>query len=261
MGVLNVTPDSFSDGGRFLDPGAAVRHGLEMWSAGADLVDVGGESTRPGSDAVDATDELARVLPVVEALTGAGVAVSIDTSKAVVAAAALAAGAVVVNDVTALADPEMAGVVATHRAGLVLLHMRGTPRTMQTDPRYDDVVGEVVDFLQGRRDAALAAGVAAEAICLDPGIGFGKALTHNLDLLATGVSALVDTGHPVLVGASRKSFLEAVLGPIPTDDRDAPTLAAHTLAIAGGATMLRTHNVVAGLRSARIADAIVRGSS
>ena len=257
MGALNVTPDSFSDGGHYLEAGAAVRRGLEMLAEGADLVDVGGESTRPGAAPVDAAEELRRVLPVVRALAAAGAVISIDTAKAEVAAAALEAGAAVVNDVTALGDPEMAGVVARAGAGVVLMHMRGTPRTMQDDPRYGDVVAEVSAFLAGRAAAAVAAGIDPGAVCLDPGIGFGKRLEHNLALLA-GVPRLAALGYPVLVGASRKRFLVDILGPIPPAERDAATAAAHVLAIAGGASIIRTHNVVVGLQTARVADAIVR---
>ena len=260
MGVLNVTPDSFSDGGRFLDRRAAVAHGLELWHQGADLVDVGGESTRPGAPEVGAREEAARVVPVVSALTDAGVMVSVDTSKAVVAAAAVEAGAAVINDVTALADPAMAAVAADSRCGVVLMHMQGSPRTMQTDPRYHDVVAEVRDLLLQRVERAIAAGVAGTRICLDPGIGFGKNLDHNLALLGRGIAALAATGHPILVGASRKSFLEKILGPIPPLERDTATAAAHALAIAGGAAAIRVHSVVEGLRSARVADAIVRAT-
>jgi dihydropteroate synthase len=257
MGALNVTPDSFSDGGRYAEAGAAVRRGLEMLAEGADLVDVGGESTRPGAAPVDAAEELRRVLPVVQALAAAGAVISIDTAKAEVAAAALEVGAAVVNDVTALADPEMAGVVARAGAGLVLMHMQGTPRTMQDDPRYGDVVAEVSAFLVSRAAAAAAAGIDPGAICLDPGIGFGKRLEHNLALLA-GVPHLAALGYPVLVGASRKRFLTDILGPMLPAERDAATAAAHVLAIAGGASIIRTHNVVVGLQTARVADAIVR---
>jgi len=257
MGVLNVTPDSFSDGGLYVGAEAAVRRGLEMLAEGADLVDVGGESTRPGAEPVPAAAELDRVLPVVRALAAAGAVVSLDTAKAEVAAAALEAGAAVVNDVTALGDPEMAGVVARSGAGVVLMHMQGTPRTMQDDPHYDDVVAEVAAFLSGRAAAAVAAGIDPGAVCLDPGLGFGKRLEHNLALLA-GMPRLAALGFPVLVGASRKRFLAEILGPIPPAERDAATAAAHVLAIAGGASVIRTHNVVVGLQTARVADAIVR---
>jgi len=259
MGIVNVTPDSFSDGGRFLGHDAAIAHGLAMAAAGADMVDVGGESTRPGADGVPAAAEIDRVVPVVRVLASDGVVVSIDTSKAEVAAAALDAGAAIVNDVTALGDPQMAGVVAESGAGLVLMHMLGDPRTMQDDPHYDEVVTEVRDYLLSRVSLAEQAGIPGEAICLDPGIGFGKDLGHNLDLMA-GIGALADTGYPVLVGASRKAWITHLLGDLPVVDRDPPTVAAHTMLIAGGASVIRVHDVVMGLRSARVADAIVRAS-
>ena len=259
MGALNVTPDSFSDGGRYADPAAALRRGLEMLAEGADLIDVGGESTRPGASPVSAGEELRRVLPVVRALAAAGAVVSIDTAKSEVAAGALEAGAAVVNDVTAFGDPEMAGVVSRAGAGVVLMHMQGTPRTMQDDPRYHDVLAEVTDYLVARAAVARAAGIDPAAICLDPGIGFGKRLEHNLALLR-GLPHLVAAGYPVLVGASRKRFIEAVLGPIAPLERDVASSAAHVLAIVGGAAAIRVHNVVVGLQTARIADAIVRAA-
>ncbi len=257
MGVLNVTPDSFSDGGRFVETDAAIAHGLELHATGADLVDVGGESTRPGAEPVSAAIEIDRVVPVVAALATNGVVVSVDTFKAEVAAAALEAGASIVNDVTALTDPRMAPLVAEWGAGLVLMHMQGEPQTMQQDPKYDDVVQDVALALRNAASAAIEAGVRRESICLDPGIGFGKTLAHNLDLLALGVSRLAELGFPVLVGASRKSFLGEILGPI--EDRDPASTAAHVLAIAAGASIIRSHNVVMALRTARVADAIVRG--
>jgi dihydropteroate synthase len=214
MGVVNVTPDSFSDGGAFLDPARAVRHGLDLVAAGAHLVDVGGESTRPGAGPVPVAEERSRVVPVIAELAAAGVVVSVDTAKPEVAAAAIDAGAAVVNDVTALADPEMARLAAAAGVGVVLMHMQGTPRTMQDEPRYDDVVAEVTEVLVGRAAAAVAAGVAREAVCIDPGIGFGKTSEHNLALLA-GLPALTGTGYPVMVGASRKSFLGTLLGGLP----------------------------------------------
>jgi len=259
MGVLNVTPDSFSDGGRHAEAGAAVARGLELAAEGADLVDVGGESTRPGAAPVDAEEELRRVIPVVRDLAAAGVLISIDTRKAGVAAAALEAGAVAVNDISALGDPAMAGVVADAGAGLVLLHMQGTPATMQDNPFYEDVVGEVARYLTDRAAAAEAAGIDPACLCLDPGIGFGKALEHNLALLR-GIPELATLGYPVLVGASRKRFLAGILGPVPPAERDAASAAAHVLAIAGGAAMIRVHNVVVGLQTARVADAIVRAA-
>jgi len=261
MGVLNVTPDSFSDGGLHAETATAIARGWQMASEGAAIVDVGGESTRPGADPVPADEEMRRVMPVIEALTADGIAVSIDTSKPEVADAALAAGAEIVNDVTALSAPDMAGVVAGRGAGLVLMHMQGEPRTMQVDPTYGDVVAHVTDFLVGRVQVARDAGVGPERICLDPGIGFGKRLEHNLALLGDGVRSLVATGHPVLVGASRKSWLQHLLGEISMAERDAPSSAAHALAIAAGASVIRVHNVVMGLRIARVADAIVGASA
>jgi dihydropteroate synthase len=260
MGVINVTPDSFSDGGDHLDPTAAITHGRELLAAGADVLDIGGESTRPGAAPVETGEEIARVVPVIEGLAADGIPLSIDTSKATVADAALAAGATIVNDVTALGDPAMAGIVAEHGAGLVLMHMQGEPRTMQTDPTYEDVVDDVTSLLLARVAIAEEAGVSRSMICLDPGIGFGKTLSHNLDLLAMGVTRLRDEGFPVLVGASRKSFISRLLGDLPPKERDTATIGAHVLAIVAGATMVRTHNVVMGLQSARVADAIVRGT-
>jgi len=259
MGIVNVTPDSFSDGGRFLAHDAAIAHGLAMAEAGADLVDIGGESTRPGAAEVSAGNEIDRVVPVVRALADRGVLVSIDTSKARVATAAIEAGAVVVNDVTALGDPEMTGVVADAEVGVVLMHMSGDPRTMQADPRYDDVVAEVRDALLAGAAVAETAGIAGEAICIDPGIGFGKNLEHNLALIAN-VAALTATGYPVLIGASRKAWITHLLGHLEPEERDPVTAAAHGLAIAGGASVIRVHDVVMGLRSARTVDAIVRSS-
>ena len=257
MGIVNVTPDSFSDGGAFLAPDAAVAHGVSLVDAGADLVDVGGESTRPGSAGVEADQEIGRIMPVVRGLVERGIVVSVDTAKAAVAAAALEAGAEVINDVTALGDPEMAGVVAAAGAGLVLMHMQGTPRTMQDDPHYDDVVGEVRDHLLARAERAGAAGVDGARICIDPGIGFGKTLEHNLELLGR-LGELVATGFPVLVGTSRKSFLGALAGGVRPADRDVASALTVALAIQAGAAAVRVHNVAITTLSARIADAIVR---
>jgi len=259
MGVLNVTPDSFSDGGRFMGTSVAIARGLELSAQGADLVDVGGESTRPGAEPVSAEVEIDRVVPVVEALAAAGAVVSIDTSKAEVAAAAIDAGARVVNDITALSDAAMVGLVAEREVGVVLMHMQGEPRTMQESPQYDDVVESVAGALDVAATAAIDAGVRPESICVDPGIGFGKNLSHNLDLLGLGVSRLAASRFPVLVGASRKSFIAGILGPIEPDERDTASAAAHVLAIAAGASIIRSHNVVMALRTARVADAIVRG--
>ena len=242
IGVLNVTPDSFSDGGAFLDPGRAITQAKRLLAEGAVLVDIGGESTRPGSEGVSAAAELRRVEPVLEGL--AGLPVSIDTSKAEVARRALELGAVLVNDVTALrADPDLAGVVADANAYLCLMHMLGEPRTMQDAPRYDDVVAEVASFLEERLATAVAAGIQEERVCLDPGLGFGKTVKHNLELLAR-MDELVAIGRPVLVGASRKRFLGRILG-----DRKAVTgtvaagVAVNVLAYERGASLFRVHDV------------------
>jgi dihydropteroate synthase len=242
VGVLNVTPDSFSDGGRYLGVEAALLQGRRLAAEGAAIVDVGGESTRPGSDPVSAEAELERVLPVVEGLAADGIAVSIDTSKAVVAEAALAAGAVLVNDVTALrGDRAMAEVVAGAGADVCLMHMLGEPRSMQDDPRYDDVVAEVEEFLAERAEAAVAAGIARERIALDPGIGFGKTLAHNLALLRA-LPRLARLG-PLLLGVSRKRFLGALSGRDIAEDRVAASVAAALYCYRGGAHLLRVHDV------------------
>ncbi len=244
MGVVNVTPDSFSDGGRYLDRAAAVSHGLQLLDEGASLVDVGGESTRPGALPVDRDEELRRVLPVIEALADAGAAarVSIDTAKAAVATRALAAGASFVNDVTALrGDPEMAAVVAESGAQCCLMHMRGEPRTMQDDPRYDDVVSEVKSFLDDRLRFATENGIAERRIALDPGIGFGKTLEHNLELLRR-LDELLALGRPLVVGTSRKSFIGRLTGRA-VDDRLAGTIATNLLAFERGASVFRVHEV------------------
>jgi dihydropteroate synthase len=256
MGVVNVTPDSFSDGGLYLDPGAAIAHGEELVADGAAILDVGGESTRPGAAEVPLDEELRRVQPVVAGLAPLGVDISVDTSKAQVAAAALDAGATIVNDVTALrGDPEMAPLVAELGAGVVLMHMAGDPRTMQVDPHYDDVVAEVRDFLAERLDAALAAGIEAERIWLDPGIGFGKTDQHNFELLR-GLGELTALGRPVLVGTSRKSFIGRTDGS-PTDDRLGGTIATSILAAAAGASVLRVHDVKELAEALKVADAVL----
>ncbi len=247
MGVLNVTPDSFSDAGRFLDREAAVAHGLAMARAGADVVDVGGESTRPGADAVDEAEERRRVVPVVEALVD-HVRVSIDTGKATVAEAAVAAGATLVNDVTASLHP----VAAAAGVGWVAMHMQGDPRTMQRDPRYDDVVGEVRGFLVERAEAAIEAGV--DEVWIDPGIGFGKTAQHNLSLLRR-LSSIVATGHPVVVGTSRKSFLGTLAGGAPVDDRLEGSLATAVHAVGQGARMVRVHDVEPTVQALRLTAA------
>lgn len=244
MGVINVTPDSFSDGGRYLDATLAIAHGLELEAEGAAMLDVGGESTRPGAAPVPEDEELRRVLPVIEGLIAAGcrAQISIDTSKSGVAARALAAGATLVNDVTAFReDPEIAGVVAEANADCCLMHMLGTPRTMQDDPRYDDVVGDIKAFLEERMGYAIANGIAEERIMLDPGIGFGKTVEHNLELLRR-LGELVELGRPVVIGTSRKSFLGKITGR-EVDDRIAATIATNVLAYERGARVFRVHDV------------------
>jgi dihydropteroate synthase len=256
MGVLNVTPDSFSDGGLFLSPSAAIRRAREMVREGADVIDVGGESTRPGAEPVPEAEERQRVVPVVRAIASElGVPVSVDTTKASVAEAALEAGAVIVNDVSAgRADPRMLGLVAAAGAGIVLMHRRGTPRTMQIRPWYRDVVAEVLGFLQRRACRARAAGIAPGAIAVDPGIGFGKTLEHNLKLLRA-TPQIVELGYPVLIGASRKSFLGAILG-LPVRERLEGSLAAAVVAVLAGARIVRVHDVAATVRALRVAEAI-----
>jgi dihydropteroate synthase len=244
MGIVNVTPDSFSDGGRYAGPEAAVAGALELVSQGADLLDVGGESTRPGAVPVAADEELARVLPVVEALAGrAGVPVSVDTAKAVVARECLRRGAQVINDVTALAgDPDMAAVVRDAGAGAILMHMQGTPATMQVAPSYGDVVEAIASFFAARLQALQGAGLEPERLVLDPGIGFGKTLAHNLELLAR-LGELQRLGRPVCLGVSRKGFLGKVLGR-PVGERLAGSLAvAAYAAVRGTAQVLRAHDV------------------
>jgi dihydropteroate synthase len=257
MGVVNVTPDSFSDGGRYLDPQAAIEQGHRLVREGARMLDVGGESTRPGADAVPADEELRRVLPVVEGLAEAGATVSIDTSKAVIAAAALDAGAGYVNDVTAFrGDPALAGLVADREVDCCLMHMLGTPRTMQDDPRYDDVVSEVKAFLEERLAFAVAEGVAEERVMVDPGIGFGKTVAHNLELIRR-LDEIVAIGRPVVFGVSRKSFLGRITGREP-DDRGVATAAANVLALERGATVFRVHDVPETLDALTLAAATLR---
>ncbi len=257
MGILNATPDSFSDGGRYLSIDAAVARGCEMLAQGADIIDIGGESTRPGAEPVDAPTEMRRVLPVIEALAAVpGARISIDTAKAAVALEAVRAGACIINDVTAMAgDPGMATVVRDTGAGVVLMHMRGTPRTMQDNPQYDDVVGEVAAWLADRLTAAGVAGIASEAVVLDPGIGFGKTVAHNIALIA-GLDRLARLGRPVLAGVSRKHFIGKLSGVEDAAERLAGSLAALTTAIMQGATVLRVHDVAASVQAARVAAAL-----
>jgi dihydropteroate synthase len=257
MGIVNVTPDSFSDGGLFLDPERAISHGLELTAEGADILDVGGESTRPGARAVSAATERERTRPVVEALAAAGgPPVSIDTSKAEVARAALDSGAAIVNDVTALrADPELGDLCAERDCGLVLMHMLGTPRTMQRDPTYGDVVDEVRAFLAERIEVAVAAGVAEQRIWVDPGIGFGKTVEHNLALLRR-LGELCELGRPIVVGTSRKSFLGAITGR-EVDRRLGGSVASNVIALAAGAEVFRVHDVLAARQALDVAETIL----
>jgi dihydropteroate synthase len=261
MGVLNVTPDSFSDGGCFADPAEAIAHGLEMHAAGADYVDVGGESTRPGADRVDADEECRRVLPVIRELAAAGVRLSVDTTRAEVAEAALAAGAQMVNDVSGgLADKNMAELVADAGVPWVLMHWRGHSREMYAAARYGDVVTEVRAELTARVEDVVAAGVDPAQLVLDPGLGFAKNAEHNWALLA-GLDRIVDLGLPVLVGASRKTFLGRLLAgpdgaPRPAEQRDAATLAATVLAAEAGAWGVRVHEAAASVDAVRTVEAV-----
>jgi dihydropteroate synthase len=255
MGVVNVTPDSFSDGGLYLDAGEAISHGRELAAQGAAILDVGGESTRPGAAEVDAAEERERTEPVVAALAAGDTAVSIDTSKFAVAEAALAAGATIVNDVTALrTDPEIASLCAERGAGLILMHMQGNPRTMQQSPVYDDVVDDVKSFLAERIEAATAAGLGEERIWVDPGIGFGKTLEHNLELLRR-LGELRSLGRPIVVGTSRKSFIAKIDGSEVTE-RLGGSIASGLLAWRNGAQVLRVHDVAEMAEALRVAEAI-----
>jgi dihydropteroate synthase len=260
MGVLNVTPDSFSDGGKFIDVELAIAHAIEMAKASADIIDIGGESTRPGSQPVSADEELRRVLPVIDRL--GNLTVSIDTTKAVVAERALAAGARIVNDISALRfDPRMVDVVRERGAGLVLMHMLGTPATMQQNPQYGDVVADVRGFLQARIAFAVDHGIKKSQIAVDPGIGFGKTVAHNLQLLAQ-LAELRTLGCPVMVGASRKSFIGKVLDPLgagrcsETDERLPGSLAVAAWAVAQGANVVRVHDVAATVDIVRMIEAL-----
>jgi dihydropteroate synthase len=257
MGIVNVTPDSFSDGGKFLAPESAIDHGRQLAAEGADLLDVGGESTRPGAAAVTAEEELARVGPVVEALVrDDGPPISIDTSKFAVAEAALGAGAGMVNDVTALrADPDLAGICAQRRCEVVLMHMLGDPRTMQEDPVYEDVVDDIKAFLAERIEFALSQGIEEERIWIDPGIGFGKTVEHNLELHRR-LGELADLGRPIAFGSSRKSFIGKLSG-AEVDQRVGGTIASNVIAYANGASMLRVHDVAPMRQALAVAEAIM----
>lgn len=262
MGILNATPDSFSDGGLFRSRQAAVARGLEMVEEGADIIDIGGESTRPGAETISVNEELERVIPVIQELARlTDVPISVDTSKAVVADEAVKAGAAMVNDVTGLrGDAAMAGVAARHGVPVVVMHIRGTPRDMQHAPRYDSLIEEICAWLREGAELALAAGVRRESIILDPGIGFGKTLEHNLEILAR-LGEIKNLGYPLLVGPSRKSFIGTLTGGLPPDQRVEGTAAAVTACILNGADIVRVHDVRAMVRVARVADAIRRVKS
>jgi dihydropteroate synthase len=258
MGVVNVTPDSFSDGGLYLDADAAVEHGRRLVAEGADILDVGGESTRPGAEPVDEAEERQRVLPVIERLAqDGGARISVDTTKLTVARAALDTGATLVNDVSAFRfDPAMAELVAETGAGCCLMHMLGEPRTMQQDPRYDDVVSEVKAFLEERLAFAVSAGIDAERVWLDPGIGFGKTVEHNLELLRR-LDEIVAIGRPVVVGTSRKSFLGKLAGGRDEGERLPGTIASNVLALERGASVFRVHDVAQNADALAVAAATV----
>jgi dihydropteroate synthase len=258
MGILNTTPDSFSDGGSFLDPQAAVEHGLRLAAEGADILDIGGESTRPGAEPVSAEEELRRTLPVVRALREkTNGLLSIDTSKSTVAHAALEAGADIINDVTGLrGDPAMAALAAESRAGVVVMHMQGEPRTMQASPQYADVVSEVGEFFRHSLGRAIASGIDPMSIALDPGIGFGKAQEHNLGLVR-GLAAFLEFGRPLLVGASRKSFLGWIAGTPAMEDRFWPGVALTSLCREKGARIFRVHDAKPHREALRMTEAIL----
>ncbi len=259
MGVLNATPDSFYDGGRYANFGAALDQGARMVAEGAAIIDVGGESTRPGAAEVDESIELERVVPLIEALAARfDVAISIDTSKLGVMAAAVGAGASIVNDIYALRANGAREWAATAGVGVCLMHMQGEPRTMQLHPHYDDVVAEVADFLVRRREACIAAGIGSDAIVLDPGIGFGKSAAHNSGLLR-GLSTLVDLGSPVLVGVSRKSLIGHLLGGRTAEQRLNGGLGLAALSVSLGASIIRTHDVAPTVDAIRVVDAVLKG--
>ena len=259
MGVLNVTPDSFSDGGRFFRPANAVAHAHEMCAQGADIIDVGGESTRPGSNSLSAREEKDRVIPVIKELAAeVGAPISIDTQKAEVAEAALEAGAEIINDISALrTDPEMAPLAAEKAVPVVLMHMQGTPRIMQTNPVYKEVVGDITEWLQERVEAALASGIRADRVVVDPGFGFGKTVQHNLELLRR-LHELHGLGKPLMVGTSRKSMLGAVLG-LPEEQRLSGTVATVASAVLSGCHIVRVHDVRPALEAVKVCEAIRRG--
>lgn len=260
MGILNVTPDSFSDGGQFFDVSAAIRHGLALFKDGADLVDVGGESTRPGSEPISVAEELRRVGPVISELAKTGVSVSIDTTKPEIASAAIDLGASVVNDISGFRNPEMRRVVAEANCQVCIMHMQGSPENMQKSPTYVDVVREVKEFLIGQAEILEQEGLSREKIWIDPGIGFGKNQVHSLKILQN-IHKLAGTGYPVMVGVSRKSFLGRILNPdqpAPLDQRLEGTIAAEVLSVCQGARIIRTHDVARSRRAIQTATAILK---
>ena len=256
MGVLNVTPDSFSDGGQFFDTGRAIAHGLRMAAEGAAIIDVGGESTRPTSAPVSTAEQIKRVVPVIEGLVkNVSVPISIDTYDYKVAEAALQAGAAMINDITALSDRRMAQLAAKQQAPVVLMHIQGTPKTMQVDPKYDDVVGEVLEFLLTRAERAQQFGILKERIFIDPGIGFGKTVQHNL-LLLKNIEKFVATGYRVLIGPSRKSFIGKITGKENPAERIFGTAAAVALCISAGVSVVRVHDVAEMLDVIKVVQAV-----
>jgi dihydropteroate synthase len=262
MGIVNVTPDSFSDGGQFADSQAAIAHGLDLVRQGADILDIGGESTRPGSQPVPLDEEMRRVVPVIRDLAGqVHIPISVDTSKAAVAREAIAAGAAIVNDVTALqGDPAMLTITRESRAAAILMHMQGTPATMQADPRYDDVVADVYEFLRRRLDEVEAAGIPRERLAIDPGIGFGKRHLHNLTLLAR-LERFQSLGRPLCLGVSRKGFIGKEIGRGVTDSMVGSVAAACHAMASGSAQILRVHDVAATVDAVKMFDAIRRANS
>jgi dihydropteroate synthase len=256
MGIVNATPDSFSDGGDFYDTDTAIAHGLRLRDEGADILDVGGESTRPGADPVPEAEEIRRVVPVIAALAKAGAVVSIDTTHAATMRATLDAGAAIVNDVTALTgDPASLALVAARKVGVVLMHMQGEPRTMQTSPTYDHAPRDIAKYLKGRLDACRAAGIADHLLCVDPGIGFGKTVAHNAEILAD-VKRLRELGGAVLIGASRKAFIGALSKGERPKERLPGSIAAALAAVSGGADILRVHDVAATRQALSVWQAV-----